>query len=80
MNGALRAIRLGLWPVSLLFGVAARLRGVGYDRAWFGSHRLGVRVISVGHLNVGGRGKTPLVVGLVDRALASGSASGVEGG
>lgn len=77
MTAASSAIRAGLWPVSLLFGAAARLRGVAYERGWFRTERLSVRVVSVGNLSVGGTGKTPLVAWLVERARALGRRPGV---
>lgn len=64
-----------LLPISLLFFLLAALR-----RAWYGlrpARRLPVPVIVVGNLAVGGTGKTPLVIWLVERLRAAGHRPGV---
>ena len=50
------------WPASQLWSVGAQLRAVQSYR-----HRLDVPVISVGNLQVGGTGKTPMALGLMAR-------------
>jgi tetraacyldisaccharide 4'-kinase len=59
-------VRLILSPASWAFRVAAVLRVRMYLAGWFRSERIGVPVVSVGNLRVGGSGKTPLVVRLVE--------------
>lgn len=54
------------------YELAARLRLWGYARGWFQTHRLPRPVISVGNLTVGGTGKTPVVMHVVDRLIAQG--------
>ena len=54
------------------YELAARLRLWGYERGWFRTHRLPRPVISIGNLTVGGTGKTPVVMHVVDRLLAQG--------
>lgn len=70
-------LRAGLWPLSLLYGLVTERRNAAYDRGTAVAHRLDVPVVSVGNLTVGGTGKTPLVVWLVERALAAGRRPGV---
>ena len=70
-------LRAGLWPLSLLYGLVTERRNAAYDRGAAATHRLDVPVVSVGNLTVGGTGKTPLVVWLVERALAAGRRPGV---
>ncbi|MEK7704302.1 MAG: tetraacyldisaccharide 4'-kinase [Myxococcota bacterium] len=61
---------LGLWaePLAQLYGLGVRLRRVAYDRRWLAVAAPPVNTISVGGLEAGGSGKTP-VTGLLLRAL-----------
>ncbi|ULA68690.1 MAG: Tetraacyldisaccharide 4'-kinase [Nitrospira sp.] len=54
------------------YELAARLRLWGYEQGWFQTHRLPRPVISIGNLTVGGTGKTPVVMHVVDRLIAQG--------
>lgn len=65
-------LTLVLWPLSLLYGGAAKLRVWLYQRGWLKPKRLNRPVISVGNLTVGGTGKTPMVIWLAERLLADG--------
>ena len=56
----------------LPFETGARLRGWAYDRGLLPVRRVGLPVLSVGNLSVGGTGKTPLVIHLVERLQARG--------
>ncbi|MGA9525556.1 MAG: tetraacyldisaccharide 4'-kinase [Myxococcaceae bacterium] len=75
-EGETLAARLKLSPLAALslgFGAAVALRNASFDLGWRTPVRVeGARVISVGNLNVGGAGKTPAVIHLVQRALAKG--------
>jgi len=55
-----------------LHGLATRARNGAYDRGIFAARHLPVPCISVGNLSVGGTGKTPLVVWLIDELTARG--------
>ncbi len=61
MKRAPAVVEFLLAPGSLLFAMIADLRGRLFDKGWLKSHRLSVRVLSIGNLTVGGTGKTPLV-------------------
>ncbi len=65
-------LRWLLWPLSLVYGIAVRLRLWLYARGAFEAKRLRTPVISVGNLTVGGTGKTPMVIWLAERFLAAG--------
>jgi tetraacyldisaccharide 4'-kinase len=67
-----RLLLAPLWPAEGLFRLAAAARGALYDAGVLRSTRAGVPVISVGNLAVGGAGKTPAVLVIAGRLLASG--------
>ena len=66
------AVRVMLWPVSVVYGGIVRCRAWLYARGWLKQKRLNATVISVGNLTVGGTGKTPMVIWLAERFLAEG--------
>ena len=70
-------LRWPLWPLSILYGLAARLRAVFYRRGILKQHRLRGVVISVGNLTVGGTGKTPMVQWIAGRLLDEGKRVGI---
>lgn len=53
------------------------LRRWGYQFGWFKSYRVDCPVIVVGNISVGGNGKTPVVLWLVERLRAAGYSPGV---
>ncbi|MDE3018065.1 MAG: tetraacyldisaccharide 4'-kinase, partial [Nitrospirota bacterium] len=69
----LRLLRL----VSASYGLVVRVRTWLYATGWFPTWRLPCRVISVGNLTVGGTGKTPVVIWLVQALLGRGLRVGV---
>lgn len=63
--------RIGPWqlvllPLSGLFWALSTLRRLAYGGGWLHARRLPVPVIVVGNISVGGTGKTPLVLWLVE--------------
>jgi tetraacyldisaccharide 4'-kinase len=64
--------RLLLWPLSVVYGAAARLNAWLYAQGVYSKKRLNAPVVSVGNLSVGGTGKTPMVLWLAEKFLASG--------
>ncbi|MEM8983083.1 MAG: tetraacyldisaccharide 4'-kinase [Pseudomonadota bacterium] len=64
----------GTWllPLSWIFGAIVRLRRFAYRQGWLRVWRAGVPVIVVGNISVGGTGKTPLVIWLVEQLQAAG--------
>lgn len=74
---SLNLAALLLWPLSLLFGIAVRLRRLAYRRGWRPSWQVSAPVIVVGNITAGGAGKTPLVIWLVDVLRAAGYRPGI---
>ncbi len=66
-----------LWPLSLLFGLLAGLRRQAYRQGWLACARLPVPLIVVGNISVGGVGKTPVVIALVQALAEAGYRPGV---
>lgn len=65
-------MRMVLWPLSLVYGMAVRMRVWLYAKGLLEQKRLSAPVISVGNLTVGGTGKTPMVIWLAEKFLADG--------
>jgi tetraacyldisaccharide 4'-kinase len=61
-----------LTPLAALYGAAVRLHRGAYAHGWMRSLRIRIPVIIVGNLTVGGTGKTPLVMWLVEQLAARG--------
>lgn len=59
-----------LWGLSQLYALMSWGRNRAYDRGWLGSFQGNVPVISVGSLEAGGLGKTPIVRCLADLLLS----------
>jgi len=73
--------RVLLAPVTALswgYGLGVRLRGALYDTNILREERVeGLRIISVGNLNVGGTGKTPAVLHLAGMLVQAGRKVGI---
>jgi tetraacyldisaccharide 4'-kinase len=70
-------LALALWPLSLLFRLLAALRLALFRAGVLKSERLPVPVIVVGNIFIGGTGKTPLTIWLVEQLRAAGLQPGV---
>src|SRR5882672_55290 len=55
-----------LFPFAFLYGLVTRVRNLLYDIGWKKSYAFQPALISVGNLNVGGTGKTPMIEYLVN--------------
>lgn len=74
--------RKSLWqylllPLSWIFRFTIGFRRIAFQRRWLSSERLPVPLIVVGNITVGGSGKTPLVIWLLDHLRAAGYIPGV---
>ena len=66
-----------LWPVSVVYALAARLHRYLYRSGFFKPESVGVPVLVVGNVVAGGAGKTPLVIALVQHLQQQGLRVGV---
>ncbi|KVN10979.1 MULTISPECIES: tetraacyldisaccharide 4'-kinase [unclassified Burkholderia] len=71
------ALAWALAPFACAFGAIAALRRAAYARGWKKRVDCGVSVVVVGNVTVGGTGKTPTVIALVDALRAAGFTPGV---
>jgi tetraacyldisaccharide 4'-kinase len=63
--------------LSWLFGIIVFLRKYLYQHGWLKSCQLNVPVIVVGNINIGGTGKTPLVIWLAEQMKLAGYKPGI---
>lgn len=70
-------ISWALWPLSGLFRGLSATRRLAYRQGWLSSYRAPVPVVVVGNISVGGNGKTPMVLALVEHLKQQGWSPGV---
>jgi tetraacyldisaccharide 4'-kinase len=66
-----------LWPLSMLMRALVAMRRRAFHRGWLASARLPVPVLVVGNRVVGGAGKTPTTIALLEHLRARGWQPGV---
>ncbi|PWK14014.1 lipid-A-disaccharide kinase [Psychrobacter immobilis] len=66
-----------LLPISWLYGLITTLRRQAYKAGLLSSYRAPVPVMVIGNISVGGSGKTPLIIALVDYLKEHGVKVGV---
>lgn len=76
-RGEAKFLRGWLLPLAFVYGLAVRARAALYRSGWLSRRTLPCRVVSVGNLTVGGTGKTPVVIWLVEWLQARGRRVGV---
>lgn len=73
----LSPLALLLWPLAILWQLLAAVRHLMYRWRWLASVRLPVPVLIVGNIHVGGVGKTPLTLSVVQALRAAGRHPGI---
>ena len=73
MVSFVRFLRLLLFPLSIIYGVITYIRNVLYDLNIFNSYTIPIKSICVGNLSVGGTGKTPHVMFLINKLIGENS-------
>jgi tetraacyldisaccharide 4'-kinase len=66
-----------LTPLAAVFAAVSGARRAAFAVGWLKTVRVGVPVVVVGNVTVGGTGKTPTVIALVEALRAAGFAPGV---
>ncbi len=66
------AVKILLFPVSLLYGLVISIRNILYDKGVFPVIKPDVPVISIGNISVGGSGKTPLTAAVAEFLKSAG--------
>lgn len=66
-----------LLPISWVFAAIVSARKLLYQKGWLKSYSLSIPVIVVGNINVGGTGKTPLVIWLAEQLQLAGYRPGI---
>jgi len=66
-----------LLPLALIYQVITAIRQIAYQQGWLDIHFFDVPVIIVGNITVGGTGKTPLVIWLVEYLRSQGYKPGI---
>ena len=69
----MQILRFLLLPFSILYGIILSIRNFMFDKRWLDTISFSdVDIINVGNLTVGGTGKTPVVIALVDKLRSAG--------
>lgn len=69
--------QMALMPLTLIFALLSAIKRKLYQLGLLKSYKLAVPVIVVGNINIGGTGKTPLVIWLVEQLKLAGYTPGI---
>ncbi len=58
----MKLFKILLTPLMLVYGLIIFIRNLFFDKSVFKSEKVNAKVISIGNINIGGSGKTPLVI------------------
>jgi tetraacyldisaccharide 4'-kinase len=70
-------LRIILFPLNPVYAAIIKLRNLFFDKNILKAKRVDAKVISIGNITVGGSGKTPMVIYLVDLLKKEGKKVGV---
>ncbi len=73
----MKSLKIFLAPFVLLYIIIISIRNLFFDKSVFKSEKVNAKVISVGNINIGGSGKTPLVIYVTNLLKNSGYKVGV---
>ncbi len=73
----MKFLKILLAPFVLIYGFIISIRNLFFDKSVFKSEKVNAKVISIGNINVGGSGKTPLVIYVTNLLKSSGYNAGV---
>jgi tetraacyldisaccharide 4'-kinase len=73
----MKLLKILLAPFVLSYGLIITIRNLFFDKSVFKSVKVSAKIISVGNINVGGSGKTPLVIYVTNLLKNSGYKVGV---
>ena len=68
----MKFLRLILYPLVPVYLLVISLRNLFFDKNILKSKKVNAKIISVGNINIGGSGKTPLVIYIADLLKSSG--------
>jgi tetraacyldisaccharide 4'-kinase len=58
--------RIILYPFVIVYAAAVKIRNLFFDKNVFKTKKVDAKIVSIGNINVGGSGKTPLVIYLAN--------------
>ncbi|MFH0733102.1 MAG: tetraacyldisaccharide 4'-kinase [bacterium] len=69
--------RLLLYPISIIYSLVIKVRNILFNKGLFKAVKVSANVISIGNITVGGSGKTPTVIYMIELLKSMGIKTGV---
>jgi Tetraacyldisaccharide-1-P 4''-kinase len=73
----MKLLKIFLAPLVPVYAIIVYIRNLFFDKSVFKSEKVNAKVISIGNINVGGSGKTPLVIYVTNILKSAGYKVGV---
>lgn len=73
----MKLLKIFLAPLVSVYAIIVYIRNLFFDKSVFKSEKVNAKVISIGNINVGGSGKTPLVIYVTNILKSAGYKVGV---